>query len=119
MVLERRVKSGLEWGFFLGICTWLIATGVSNRIPTWGVWSVILSRTLIGLLTGIVKWDAAWWIRGLLFGLVVSLPHGFVVLLWPDFGWLNGFLPAQISGMVVAVVIEGILRHRTIQEQPS
>ena len=117
MALERRVKSGLEWGFFLGICTWLLATGVSNRIPTWGVWSIILSRTLMGFLSGVVKWDIVWWIRGLLFGLAVSLLHGFVVIQWADFGWLNGFLPALVTGAVVGIVIERALQHQPVQEQ--
>ena len=116
MALERRVKSGLEWGFFLGICTWLLATGVSNKIPSWGVWSIILSRTLMGLLSGIVKWDAAWWARGLVFGLALSIPHGFVAMQWANFGWLNGFLPGIITGIIVGVIIERALQHKPVQE---
>jgi hypothetical protein len=117
MALERRLKSGLEWGFFLGICTWLLATGVSNKIPNWGVWSIILSRTLLGFLIGILKWDVVWWIRGLLFGLAVSVLHGFMVLQWPEFGWLNGFVPGIVTAMIVGVVIERALLHKPDQEQ--
>jgi hypothetical protein len=118
MAMKRRVKSGLEWGLFLGICTWLLATGVSNKIPGWGVLSIILSRTLLGLLIGIVKWETVWWMRGLLFGLAVGIFHGFVVVGWPEFGWLNGFIPGILTGAIVGVVIERALQHRPAEEQP-
>ena len=119
MAMKRRVKSGLEWGFFLGICTWLLATGVSNKIPNWGVWSIILSRTLMGFLSGFVKWDVVWWMRGLIYGTSVGLLHGFIVIQWIGFGWFNGFVPGILTGAVVGVIIEKALQHRPAEEQPQ
>jgi len=111
MIQWKRVKSAAEWGFFYGVISWLLATGISNKIPTWGVWAIILSRTLLGLILGLVRWEFPWWARGLLLGTAVNLPLAGVVR-WLGVGWSQGFWPMLVSGIVFGVLIELALKHK-------
>ena len=111
MIQWKRVKSATEWGFFFGVVSWLLATGISNRIPAAGVWGIILSRTLLGFIVGIVKWEFSWWVRGLVLGAAVNLPLGVLVRLL-GVGWGQGFWPMLVSGMVFGLLIELGVRHR-------
>ena len=108
----KRIKSAAEWGFFLGVLSWLLSTGVSNRIPTLGVWAIILSRTLTGVVIGAVHWDASWWVRGLVIGGMVNLPLAMLVIRWPHFNYANGFWPVIVTGMVCGLVVEWVLKHK-------
>ena len=94
MIQWKRVKSATEWGFFFGVISWLLATGISNKMPAWGVWGIILSRTLMGFIIGIVRWEFVWWLRGLILGAAVSLPLAFV-LRFLGVGWGQGFWPCR------------------------
>jgi hypothetical protein len=115
----RRVKSASEWGLFFGICSWLAATAISNKIPTIGVWGIILSRTLMGFIIGYIKWEFPWWGRGLIIGGGLNVVLSFVFKLplsgafqnigW---GWIHGVWLMVISGMIFGVGIELAVRHR-------
>jgi hypothetical protein len=111
MIVWKRVKSASEWGFFFGVVTWLLASGSTNTFTWKQVWAVIIVRTLMGLAIGILPWKTAWWIRGLVVGAVLNIPFAFVVQT-PGFGWIKGFWPALISGLVFAVLIELVLKHK-------
>ena len=119
MTRWRRLKSAMEWGLFLGIVSWLLATGISNKIPTIGVWGIILSRVLMGFIIGMVRWEFPWWGRGIVIGaalnillsLIFKIPLGDIVrdIGW---GWLHGFWLMLISGIVFGICIELALRHK-------
>ena len=111
MIQWKRVKSATEWGFFFGVISWLLATGISNKIPAWGVWGIILSRTLMGFVIGIVRWEFVWWLRGLILGAAVSLPLAFVVR-FLGVGWGQGFWPYLVSGIVFGLLLEVALRRK-------
>lgn len=112
----KRVKSATEWGFFFGIISWLLATGISNEIPGWGVWGIILSRTLLGFIIGILRWNFPWWKRGLIVGAAVNLPLAFVIR---DLGvsWRQGFWPYWISGILAGFFLEVALRKRKVVDK--
>ena len=112
----RRIKSAAEWGFFYGIISWLLATGISNKIPTWGVWAIILSRVLLGVLIGIIRWEYPWWARGMLMGSIVNLPLAFIIRTL-GVGWVQGFWPMFISGIIVGLLIEVSLRYGSAKEK--
>ena len=118
MVQWKRVRTATEWGFFYGIISWLLATGISNKIPAWGVWGIILSRTIMGTIIGFVRWDFPWWARGLLLGLGINIPMGFIVLLL-GVRWEIGLLPMLISGMLFGFLIEFSLRPRSKKREPD
>ncbi len=115
----KRVKSSVEWGFFFGVVTWLFATGITNRIPTVGVWGIILSRTLAGYLLTVIVWDMPWWARSALIGGALNLVlTGFFRLPLGEtfqhigFGWLRGFWMMLITGVLFAVLNELALRRK-------
>lgn len=101
----KRVKSATEWGLFYGVVSWILATGPWRKMPVWAVWSLIISRTLLGFIIGYVRWEVRWWIRGMVLGLVVSLPVGIGFRLM-EIPWGYGFWLTILSGMVVGVLIE-------------
>lgn len=118
----KRVRSATEWGFFFGILSWLLATGITNKIPTIGIWGIILSRTLVGFIIGYVKWEFPRWARGLIIGGVVNLFLSILVYIPLGetvqqicFGWERGFWLMLITGMVFGILTEVALVHRGIR----
>lgn len=98
--------SGLVFGF---VCFGFASSG-SEPLP-WQVASqIIVSRTLIGFALGITGFHFGHWIvRGLLFGLIFSLPLAFSGLMAPEnpaFTPLMMFASTIIMGMIYGVLIE-------------
>ncbi|HDQ44103.1 MAG TPA: hypothetical protein ENN17_01225 [bacterium] len=112
MARWNRVRSSLEWSTFFGVCTWLLASGITNTMTGANVWLLVLSRTLMGLLLGLWKRGIAWWARGLIVGFGVNLPAGLVVNRWTDFGGGLGFGFMMATGLVSGVLTEAAVRHR-------
>jgi len=110
----QRIKYAIEWGFFFGIISWLLSTGISSHIPTWGVWGIILSRTIMGFLSGAFIWEMPWLLRGVLISLVVNIPCGILtVVLGVEF--LTGFMSFVISGLIIGILIEWILARQDLK----
>ena len=113
MTRWNRTRSALEWSTFYGVCTWLLASGITNKMNGAHVWTIILSRTLMGLIIAFVKpIEIPWWMRGLIVGILVNIPVGFVVNGFPDFGNMLGFWTMMITGAIIGVLIELALQHR-------
>lgn len=109
----KRIRSASEWGFFYGVVSWLLATGFSNKIPVWGVWAIILSRTLMGCLMGMFPVKLSWWIDGLIIGLGLNLIFAFIVLV---IGYGIGFWPMLLTGILFGVLIEWSLHLKDKEE---
>lgn len=115
----KRVKTACEWGLLFGVLSWLLATGITNKIPVSGIWAIIISRTLMGFIIATVRWEFPWWARGLIIGfginiimvLIVQLPLG-QWLIDLGFGWIRGFWMMMITGLIFGVLNEWILVHR-------
>ena len=75
----HRLRSGTGWGLFYGIITWLLATAITNEYSNCAVWSIILSRTLMGALIVLISFDMVWWIRAGIIGLVFNVIMGAVI----------------------------------------
>ncbi|NQT26093.1 hypothetical protein HQ585_12105 [candidate division KSB1 bacterium] len=109
----NRTRSALEWSTFFGVCTWLIASGITNKMTGVHVWVIILSRVLMGLMVSFTKQiSIPWWVRGLIVGVVVNIPVGLVMNGFPDFGNGLGFTYMMVTGAIVGVLIELALLHR-------
>lgn len=113
MTRWNRTRSALEWGTFYGACTWLLASGITNKMTGIHVWTIILSRTLTGLIIVLIRqMPVPWWARGLIAGTAVNIPVGLIMNGFPDFGNGLGFVYMMITGMIIGVLIELALRHR-------
>ena len=110
MIDWKRVRSATEWGFFYGIVSWLLSTGFSNKIPVWGVWSIILSRTILGLIIGILPIKFSWWLDGLVIGFGLNLI--FALIVWLGLGYTIGFWPMLVTGVIFGVLIEWSLHSK-------
>jgi len=112
----QRIKYATEWGFFFGIISWLLSTGFSSHIPTWGVWGIILSRTVMGFISGAVFWNVQWLFRGVIIGLAINIPCGIAAAILGA-GWAQGFWPMLISGIIFGILIEWILKRQDAREE--
>ncbi|MFO7888949.1 MAG: hypothetical protein R6V04_01270 [bacterium] len=114
----RRLRSGAEWGLFYGIITWLLATGITNEYSNLAVWSIILSRTLMGVLIVLISFDLMWWVKAGIIGLVFNVIMGIVIAAL-GYGWNPWFWPLVISGIICAILIEFSLKRKydTVSQQ--
>src|SRR4030042_6287697 len=117
----RRLKSASEWGFFYGVITWLLATGITNKMPAIGVWAIILSRVIIGVLISEVRLDHLWWLRGAAVGAGVNLVFWIFSCISAEwiakvfFAWRMGFWLMMISGVFIGLIIEITIQRRKEQ----
>ncbi|MCK5146515.1 hypothetical protein KAR48_07140 [bacterium] len=119
----NKIKAGLEWGLFYGIVTWLVFTALTNKTPALGIWGMILSRLIIGVLAAVVVWEKPWWIRGLTWGLAGHLPLGVLSLIplgriWDQFffGWTQSWILMLITALIMGVLTELSMIHREKSE---
>lgn len=112
----KRIRSGIEWGFFFGVISFVIAFSISNKIPTWSIWAVILSRVLLGVIVGFVQYDMQWWLRGALVGAAVNLPLAYITIRLGA-PVHQGFWPMLVTGIIFGVLLEMVLRPK--KERPK
>ena len=113
MTAWQRLKSAAGWGLFLGFCDWVLAFAITNKITSGGVRAIILAQTLLGAIIGLVRWKAAWWVKGLLFGLGVNIPLAFgLSWLGPEWG-RQLFVPILAAGILIGLFIEWVMRKKT------
>lgn len=115
MIKWRRIRSGAEWGFFYGIVSWLLATGITNDYSSLAVWSIILSRTLMGVLIALFNFEYIWWVKAGIIGIVINAVMGIIIAVL-GFGWNPWFWPLVISGLVFSICIEFALRYKDKKE---
>jgi hypothetical protein len=112
MMAWQRVKSAAGWGLFLGLCDWVLASGIVRKMPTDAVWAVVLGQTLLGLVVGVEKWKASWWLKGLALGLAFNVPLATGLrFLRPEWGGPL-FFPLLISGAAIGFFIEWVMRRK-------
>jgi hypothetical protein len=100
--------SGLLFGF---VCYGFALSG-GGSLPMPVAVQIIASRTLIGFALGITAFTFGHWtLRGLIFGLLFSLPLAFSGLMAPEnpaFPPYMMFVSSIIMGMIYGVLIEVI-----------
>lgn len=116
MSLWKRVKPAAEWGLFFGVVSWLLATGVTNKMTEPNVWSIVLSRTLAGALLGYLKWESSKWIRGLVIGAAVNLPVSLWAIGWTDFNFSTAIGFIWIPGIVCGIATELLFKRYLARE---
>jgi len=106
MLKFKYLWSSIEWGLLYGFITWILGTGVSNRIPGWGAWFIIFNRVFMALVIHFMINSALpKWLRGVLVGLVFSIPLGLVVSGWPFFNALIGNAGAMGTGIISGILM--------------
>ncbi len=114
MTQWQRIKSAAGWGLFLGVCDWILASGITNKIPRGGVWAIVLGQTLLGVIVGLEKWSAAWWVKGLALGLAVNVALAFIVrVLGPEWGRPLFFLLIG-AGAAIGLFIEWVMNRKSV-----
>jgi len=108
----QRIKSSAGWGLFLGICDWVLASAITRKLPRGAVWAIIAGQVVIGLIAGIEKWKAAWWVKGLAFGLGLNLVLAFGLAAGlPEWG-RPLFIPLLLAGAVVGLISVWVMRKK-------
>jgi hydrogenase/urease accessory protein HupE len=98
MLVMKRVVIATILGVIFGFVCWG-STLSQGPQPWFFALQVIISRTLIGFAIGISTLKIPWWLHGIIFGLLFSLPMG-----------LNGFyVPGKEIFIFLSTVIMGII----------
>ncbi len=105
MLKTKRVIIATIFGLIFGIVCMLLAG--SNQDLTIGIkWSILLSRGLLGFLIGISALRMAWWIHGIVLGIIASLPMAVAITdttpaIWTlVMGIVYGFLIELITSII-------------------
>jgi hypothetical protein len=107
----KKIKSVIEWGFFLGVVCWILATGLSNKIGAIGIWVIILSRVALALAHQFIPMRSEWWMRSIVLGLPINVVLA-LLSSWAAFGGMKGFWLLWIAGIGCSFVMEWILKFR-------
>jgi hypothetical protein len=100
----RRIIIATVLGIISGfVCASLASSNGANPLPWALTVSIILGRTLLGFGIGISNWKMAWWLHGIVMGVVFSLPMAFSVLISSPFAI---FIATIAMGVVYGVLIE-------------
>lgn len=104
--MNKKLQAALELGLLYGLITWILGTGVSNRIPGWGVWLILLDRIVIAyILYRLIGFKQSGWLKGAVVGLVLSFPLGLAAMSWPFFNSISAWAGALGTGVIVGILI--------------
>lgn len=104
MLTTKRVLIATVCGFVFGlVCMYLASTNPNATEPlsTAMKWTIILSRTLMGFMIGISALRLAWWLHGIVIGIIASLPMAAGVL-----GNTTIMISSIVMGIIYAVLTE-------------
>ncbi len=116
MSVWKRVKPAAEWGLCFGVVSWLLATGVTNKMTELNVWGIVLSRTFAGIVLGLLQWETSKWLRGLVVGVVVNLPVSIWAAAWTDFNFHSSFFFIWIPGIICSMATELLYKRYLARE---
>ena len=104
--MNKKLQASLELGLLYGLITWILGTGVSNRIPGWGVWLILLDRIVIAfILYRLIGSNQPGWLKGSVVGLVLSIPLGLTAMYWPFFSSISAWAGALGTGVIIGILI--------------
>jgi len=120
----RRILVATGLGAVFGIQSWfLVKYGFGASVPWYGLAGILLAQTLLGFSAGATAGATRWWKRGLLFGLVFSIPPAFGAhapgLRWAPYG--AAVITAGLAaGLLIAFISDALYPPtRTSTAQPS
>ncbi len=106
MVTTKRLLIATVLGLLFGVVEWVIARlSATAPVPWSGVCTIILGRTVLGFAIGVSALRMTWWLNGLVFGFIFSLPQAFGAL-WVGMKWTPGFVAVLVSGLIIGFLIE-------------
>jgi hypothetical protein len=106
MLKTKRVIIPTIVGLILGLLFCLIFK------PGLDFWKIFLTGGLLGFVIGISALRMAWWIHGIIMGIVVSLPMAVVMGKW----WLI-LIVGLIVGFLIELITAVIFRVQTFGNQ--
>lgn len=114
-----RLLTATLLGLVFGFVCFGFASMSPDPLPMAVVLQIIFSRVLIGFAIGISKLRSAWWLHGLLLGLLFSLPLAFSGLMAPDseeftkeMMFFSTLLMGGVYGFLIELVTSVILKLR-------
>jgi hypothetical protein len=107
----KKIKSVIEWGFFLGVVSWVLTTGLSNKIGAVGIWVIIFSRVALAMAHFFIPYRTSWWMRSLLLGIPLNAALALIAS-YAAFGCMKGFILIWVAGIACSFVMEWILTFR-------
>jgi hypothetical protein len=121
---SRRILLATGLGAIFGFQSWRLAEyGFAVSIPSYGLAWVLLSHVFLGLSVGATAGFTRWWKRGLLLGLVFSIPSAFGALAlglkWVPYG-VAAITGGLVVGLLIALIADALFpRTRISTDQPS
>jgi len=104
MLSAKRVIIATICGAVFGVVCMYLASSNPNATEPLSAsvkWSIFFSRTVMGFAIGISVLPLAWWLHGIVMGIIFSLPLAFGVL-----DRFNIFIGTIVLGIVYAVLTE-------------
>lgn len=120
MLTTKRVIIATICGFIFGIVCMLLASSNPNAtevLPFSTKLIIIFSRALMGFTIGVSALRLAWWLHGIVIGIIASIPMAFSVLDKTDIligtivmGIIYGFLTELITSIIFKTKPVGLLK---------
>ena len=104
-MFTKRMIIATIMGVVSGIVCWRLSTS-GGQVMHWSIaTSTVLGRVLLGFGIGISAWKLAWWLHGLVLGVIFSIPMAFSSLMAPEQA-LFVFIGTIVMGAIYGIVIE-------------
>jgi hypothetical protein len=103
--MVKRVIITTILGFLAGIVCWQLAAS-NGPLPAGIAWSIVFSRGLLGFSIGISRLKIPWWLNGIIFGFIYSLPMAFSIFASPSPNQMQIFFGTLFMGIIYGFLIE-------------
>ena len=103
--MTKRISIATVIGLICGITAWQLATNLGGKdLPVGVIVCIIISYALLGFAIGISALRLAWWLHGMIMGILFSLPIAFGSLTSPT--PTTAFIWTIVTGVIYGLIIE-------------
>ncbi|MFC2130690.1 hypothetical protein ACFLSQ_04590 [Bacteroidota bacterium] len=114
MLTAKRVIIATLLGAVFGlVCMWMASSNPEEPVAASVLWSIFISRALLGFMIGISALKLKWWLHGIVLGFISSIPMTAAIMDKWDIA-LGTLIMGIIYGFLIELITSIVFKSKPV-----